>query len=179
MSEQRRVAEPRKRVLLDDDDRLRIQPPATGTDTVVVGSKLPNGLIMHVDKMVEREVFSQGSRWIEKTAIQDGETYTLHGNAINMGAMAAGQPPEHVIIGGFALTPGIPRDFWERWAATTGADFVKRGIVFAASNEARARSQASERRDLKSGLEPIDPSNPGPRAGLRKGAVETASVTEA
>lgn len=148
---------------------------ASGTETVTVACKMPNGITMRLHEMVEERRIVNGMVIEEKIArlVEAGGTncelpgrYKLNGFSIDLHAMSTGVPPDHEIQGGYGLTYGIPRDYWERWAQTDGKDFVARNIVFAAASEQRARDKAREMKGVASGLEPIDQSNPGARTGL-------------
>jgi len=149
-------------------------------DTVVVACKLPFGLELHLDRMVEQTRLANQTAITEKVAVREDETYTLNGSGLNHAALTAGIMPEHTIIGGsggYALTIGIPKAFWERWLEQNkNSDLVRNGLIFAASNHSRALDESKERAvDVRSGLEPLKPmrddtDTPDPRVarvGLR------------
>ncbi len=145
--------------------------PATGVDTVCVGLKHPNGIVLQAYEMVETgEVTPQGYR-TQMVARQVGEPFTLHGNAVDVRALLGGVTPEHLIIEGFAITSGVPSEVWKSWleANKTGM-LVRNNLIFEAKDEIEARAKAKARGMLKSGLEPIDPNDPGTRFGM--GAVQ-------
>ena len=133
------------------------------TSTVTVASKLPNGLILRVFKMKEMVVNGK----VESTAEQVGDTFTIRGNAVPFGAVLADG------AGGFALTHGIPADFWEEWLKQNrDLDAVKNGLVFAHAKPGHATGEAQEKEALRSGLEPLAAGAPGaasndPRAPRR------------
>lgn len=107
------------------------------TTTVVMGCKLPNGLIIE----------------------HGGRRFTLKGsNAAR-------------IVGGYGLTEGVPKDFAEAWLKSH-ADLgtVKNGLVFIQTSESSAKAAAKERRDVKTGLEPIDPLKAPPGIDVDKAA---------
>jgi hypothetical protein len=101
---------------------------------VTVACKLPNGLILELD----------------------GVRVELAGPAV-----AWGVPPRDV--GGYALTHGVDADFFVRWMSVY-KDYtpVKRGLIFACAKPQDAEARAREMKDEKSGLEPLNPENPGP-----------------
>jgi hypothetical protein len=150
--------------------------PASGTDTVTVACKLANGLILRVfDETVESRPVLGGGVKEEKVFLPTGTQYVVRGPIVNLGAYRqAGELPDG-IVGGYALTPGIPRDFWERWLdQNKHSDLVRNQIVFASSSYDRASGQARDMKDVKSGLEPLDPDNPTARnprdfAGITRG----------
>lgn len=155
--------------------------PATGTDTVTLACKHPNGLILQVHVWQERKVENNGQRWTEKVAMVDPgfDAITLNGSAINFGELAKGRTPQFLITPeGYALTPGIPRAFWERWIEESDnkRKYVDSRIVFCASNDTEARAQARDYTGVRTGLEPIDPAHPmriGVR-GIERGAPDAA-----
>ena len=161
--------QPREKAVVRNDE------PASGTDTVTIGCKWPNGIVMRLYDILEEEINIQGRMVKENHAVlnPDYPEYVLNGFSIDLEKMAGGIPPEHQIVGGYGLTHGIPRDFAEKWfEQNRQSSMVKNKLVFMASSEQNARSQARDQASLKSGIEPIDPSNPAQRAGLRKGAIE-------
>ncbi|MDB5777604.1 MAG: hypothetical protein JWP38_3737 [Herbaspirillum sp.] len=129
---------------------------STGGATVVVASKLPMDLVMRLYDFKERDepVMGGGVR-VFKIAEQRQETpvFVLTGNsyAQNKGA-------HQQIVGGYAITRGIPKDFWEQWLAQNErADFIVNHMIFAHSEDASVVAQAKEKEEIKSGLERLDP----------------------
>jgi hypothetical protein len=122
------------------------------TDTVTVASKLPFGLILHIDDMVEvREAMYNGGERTVMRARPRPEKYTLKGNAIDW----APQAENPRLFGGYALTSGIPRDFWDAWLEQhKDSDLVKNYQVFAAAR-ANTEGAAKEKSEIRSGLEPL------------------------
>jgi len=47
-----------------------------------------------------------------------------------------GEPvPEHYKTGGFALTPGVPKEVWDAWyKANENSHIVKEGLIFASDD---------------------------------------------
>ena len=132
------------------------------TDTVTVGSKLPHGVLLQLCKMsdVMVPVLGGGMRKVQE-ATRLPKTYKVHGVAIYKG-----QFPDYRIVGrpntGFALTPGIPKDFWDEWLKQNrDNDFVVNGLIFAHVEEASTVDQAREHMLIPSGMEPIDPARIG------------------
>lgn len=60
-------------------------------------------------------------------------------------------------VGAYGITANVPREAWE-YILEAYADnrAIRNGLIFATSANA-ARAQAKERKDLRHGLEPIDP----------------------
>lgn len=61
------------------------------------------------------------------------------------------------VIGGYGLT-SVPSDLWEDWSKRHAATpFIKKRIVFAQPNAAKAEGQAKEQEGVRTGMEPLDP----------------------
>lgn len=133
----------------------RATAPATGTATVVVGCKLPHGL--HLDLFEKRtinEVTMGGSKAVEQY-FQTGQRVTLNGTA-----SLPGQGPRAAMRNGFAITRGVPKDFWDRWYAHNKTlPAVVNGLIVAEDSVSRVADAAKERKNEKTGQERIDPKN--------------------
>lgn len=144
--------------------------PATGTDTVTVACKIANGLILEVSEMVdwpEPNGFGGGTRTTKK-AVRIGEQIVIRGNAIDIVNLRSGADSEFPRVGGYALTSGVPRDFWELWLEQhKDAPYVKNGLVFAHTSIDGTSGEAREKKAVESGFEGIDPDNPQKKTGIR------------
>jgi len=138
-------------------------PVSTAGDTVTVGCKLPNGLVLHLDEMIPYRIpLPGGGSVTEERSRRLPDTFTLNGSAIDLAGIAETGTVPHLIVGGYGITTGIPRDFWERWlAANRDSEIVKKEMIIAAGNEMSARSMAVERAKIRTGMEPIDQNDPG------------------
>jgi hypothetical protein len=126
---------------------------ATKRNVVTVACKVPNGLLLRAFKMIPaREQTPTGYRDIEK-AEQVGEIVKINGPAVSYG-----QAPDYPIVGGFALTPNIDKEFFEAWLHQN-ADHaaVKAGLIFAHGNLTVVSDRAKEQKNVLSGLEPLNP----------------------
>lgn len=81
----------------------------SGTQTVLVGCKAPNGVILNLDRL-ERE--SGNPQDIRVRRVRGATTVTLKG-----WAKPFNREDRTAETGGYALTP-VPADFWEAWVAT-------------------------------------------------------------
>lgn len=135
--------------------------PATGTDTVVVYCKHPQGIILQAGEFFERVEGSIDGRprnvreW-RRTA----DPFVVAGPATPFG-----QQPKSVVVGGYALTMGVPRDLWEKWLSENErTPIVQNGLIFARDAVDYA-GKAKEQESIKTGLEPLaqgkDPRVPG------------------
>jgi len=101
----------------------------TSAKLVTVGCKLPNGL--HLDLKAN-----------------DGANIRVTLKGAN----------DSRIVGGFGLTENIAADFMERWLKKNAKHpAVVNGAIFIHSDTRSAESLAKERRELTTGLDPIDP----------------------
>lgn len=71
-------------------------------------------------------------------------------------------------VGGYGLTPNVDADWFEDWmAGNLDHPAVKNNIIFA-NTPAQAADEAKEKKGVKTGLEPVDPDNPGEGIEKRK-----------
>jgi hypothetical protein len=140
-------------------------------DTVTVACKLPHGLKIEEYALREKtELVMGGGTRVVQEAIKTGRFHVINGMAAEAGKMAmtrneAGLPTGtfgQVLDTGFALTPGVPKDLWEGWlAANKDQPMVRNRLVFAHAQPASVKAMAKEAEKQRTGLEPIDPNNPG------------------
>jgi hypothetical protein len=132
--------------------------PATGTSTVAVALKLPQGLIIHYqEERTSNESTPTGFRSV-KAYFPTGEPFVLRGNAANAEMERFGLIPDQ---GGYAITGGMPKDLWEQWfSANVESALVVNDLIRAFPDEAAALVWARLKGSLRSGLERIDPERP-------------------
>ena len=115
--------------------------------TVTVACKLPNGLHM--------EIARDGQPKVRFTLNGARRRVDANNRELNVEA--------HDVAFTYGLTHGIPKDFWDAWIAENEHyGPVANGLIFAQAKEADSKAMARERKDLKSGLEPINPEKPDP-----------------
>lgn len=86
------------------------------------------------------------------------KVYYVRGPAYPVGALPKGYRKPPTVEGGYAMTPGIPVDFWETWLEQNRlAPYVTAGMIFAEPSMEDATAHAAEQEDTRSGHEPIDP----------------------
>lgn len=123
-------------------------------ETVTVACKLPHGLKLRVFAPTKK-IEPMTSREVTVFEEIPDATFTVFGNA-----HAQNAAPRCLIIGGFALTPGVPKDLWDAWLEQNkDSDVVKNNLIFAHAKDQAASSaaQSKERAELRSGLERLDP----------------------
>lgn len=125
------------------------------TSTVWIGCKLPKGLQLRLCKevTVDRPTFGGG---VKPTRLfmpdPDRGEVRLKGYAVPFGKV-----PNYPIIGDFALTE-VDRDWWSAWKEQNkGFEMLKKGLIFEHGEKASVEAYAEEHRDLKCGLEPLNP----------------------
>lgn len=140
----------------------------TSEETVVIACKLPNGLILQCDEPYEASVPVFGKTETVSMYRRGGQTYKVNGSAVDLARMEIGDIP-HTISAGFGLTYGVPKSFWERWLSQhKEMEIVEKKFIFAMNSESNVRSKTKELKNITTGLEPIDPSNPAKRTGIKR-----------
>src|ERR1700752_4012000 len=98
--------------------------------TVSVASKLPMDLTLRLFRWVKRNelVMGGGSREVRiAEEVPGSKRFIVQGNswAQNKGA-------HQQIVGGYAITHGIPKDFWEQWLEQNkDSDMIVNHMLFA------------------------------------------------
>lgn len=137
------------------------KPKASG-GKVTIACKLPiPWLDLKISRLVEKDLPGlTGSRRV-KEAVQTGEFIRLRGTAYpRAGAIPDGFPSKPIMMNGFALTPNVDEDKWLAWLDHSGgrqSDMFKNGHVRAHANLAEVKAATLDMRDMKTGLEPLDP----------------------
>jgi len=132
--------------------------PSTGGETVSVASKLPMPftLQLHTKTIKHEPVMGGGSREVVEYVQRYGSpTFVVDGNSFPQN-----KGPHQQLAAGFAITHGIPKDFWEEWISQQGdSDIVRNGMIFGHSETASTMAEAKEKEREKSGMERLDPLN--------------------
>lgn len=138
--------------------------------SVTVACKVPAGLILKLFRMVDdSEMTPLGPRAV-KRAQQIGRTYRINGSARNRSVLS--DEATLPLAYGYALTPGIPKAFWDEWVVQNAdADVVVNKLIFAHEKVGYAHAQAKEQQRAKivSGLEPVNPKELPKSIGVRSG----------
>lgn len=126
---------------------------------VTVACKLPNGVVLKVHRQqdVDVPVMTGGVRTVKEFRPDlDVVPVTVHGWR---------SAPDGILViksggpnGGYALTPNVPKDLWDRWREENKASLlVTNNLVFAFESADHAQGQAKEMKAVRSGLEPMNP----------------------
>jgi len=129
---------------------------SNSTATVTVACKLPHGLILRVFRKVERQMPVMGGGFRTESVHEPLEqTYTVYGWSHPQNAA-----PHCTIVGGYAMTPGIPKEHWDLWMSQNKhSDMVKNQMIFAYDSMAKATGESKDRAGVKSNIERLDPNN--------------------
>lgn len=122
--------------------------------TVSIACKIPNGLTLRLFKMTEANelVMGGGSRSV-KVAERIGGEVTIFGTA-----HPVNQAPKCLIVGGYAITPNVDKDFWDKWIKDNAElDMVKNKLIFAHEKQEMVAGKAKEQRLVRSNMGPLDP----------------------
>lgn len=133
--------------------------------TVVVACKIPNGLTLQLQRPFEKFEDTRDGPQKRTYNVFYGRRYVVRGPAYPVGTLPKGfaqAKPFPMLEGGYALTRGIPRDFWQQWLEQNKeADYVvppegaSHGMIFAYDDLGDAAAAAREQETLLSGMEPI------------------------
>lgn len=132
----------------------KVPTPATTGDTLTVANKLPHNLALRLHRFEEQnEITPGGTTRSVKVAIPvDHPDVVIKGNAFheNLG-------PRQQIVGGYALTHGVPADVFHEWLAQNrDSEVVRKNLVFAADRSSYAEGKAKEHASLRTGFERLD-----------------------
>lgn len=122
---------------------------------VVVGCKVPNGMILRLFRMVTQQmpVMGGGLQRFEQSEPIPGKRIRVNGPGVPFGVM-----PNYVIRHNCAFTSNVDREFWALWVKQNhDHDAVVNGMIFAEDDEASAIAKAKEIEGVLSGLQPMVP----------------------
>lgn len=122
---------------------------------VTVACKHPSGIVMQLQRPQQiTEQTMAGSREVTQY-FREGQAYIVKGPAYPV-MPPDGHPEKPRIVGGYALTPNIPADFWEEWAKQNrAAPYLMNEMIHAADDDSIV-AWCRERAGLRSGLEGLD-----------------------
>jgi len=132
------------------------QPRQKSGDTVTVICKIPMGMILHIHKAEDiTEVTPAGNRkTVRHFPDEKAGTVTINGPA-----HAQNEAPRCKVVGGFALTEGVSKAFFDKWMQQTGIALpaVEKGLIQAFPDNAKASAAARENKKALVGLERLNP----------------------
>lgn len=126
--------------------------PATTGETVTVALKHPTGLVIQAyAKEVTHEPVTSGVSREVNVFRPAGTQCVLNGNRVPYGAT-----PKFPIIGGYAMTAGVPKDVWDTWREQhADSPLVEQGLIFAHKSLDHAEGHAKDGTKLVHGMEPL------------------------
>lgn len=156
----------------------RPSEPAKNGATMIVACRIPHGLVLRTFDIVEdAEITRNGVEKIRKAVQrqQPEATFTVRGPGRGSSALTGltRDQIESLHPGGYAVTQGCPAQVWQDWMTDNRlSPYVTRGDIFAEPTMERVRNRAFEyakEPDALTGLEPLDPENPGARVRGERG----------
>ena len=146
--------------------------------TVTVACKVPTGLELQLQKETTWPENTPSGTVMRTRFDKVGEVVTVRGPAQPNGPRPRGMPPPPMVVGGYALTPGVDAGFFAKWLEQNkDAPYVVSKMIMAHGSRDHIRGEAHANRDTRSGFEPLEPES-DPRmpkpigAGISK--IETA-----
>lgn len=134
------------------------RPRNAAGGTVYVFSKL--AMAIELQRCEERmtKIRYKQEVWKEPCFVRAGPVYTIAGTNYPIGA-----PPPDVIwperpqmVAGYAVTKGVPKNFWDAWLLQHEDDpMVKNKLLFAAEKLENGVAEARENKDRFTGLGPL------------------------
>jgi hypothetical protein len=126
--------------------------------TVTVASKLPFRLELQCCVKRTQQRRFQGEVWTEEVYFKDGPIVTINGTAYPNGQVPEGYRPRPKTVGGYALTPNVPKDLFDAWLAENkDSAMIKNRLVFGYEQKDAVDGRARENTDVDSGLGPLIP----------------------
>lgn len=150
-------------------DSPAIKAASKAPKFVTVASKLPMKIELQLCEERRQNMPGRFGTVEETVHAKVGDSHIINGTAYPRGEPPEGFPdkPEMIKAAGFALTPGIPADFFEQWLdQNKNTDLVRNGMIFAHGSRDHLVGVAMENKDRRSGLDPMakdgDPRSPRP-----------------
>ena len=131
---------------------------ATAGAKVTIACKLPIAWLdlQIYEKRTEMENTQTGPREIPVWRPADGKMVRIRGTSYPRGTPPEGFIDRPTIINGYALTPGVDKDFWEEWKAQNAkAPFVVNGAIVAHETMDGLKGSTKDREKELTGLEPV------------------------
>jgi hypothetical protein len=145
--------------------QAKSKPLPPSARTVVVACKIESGLVLQLQTLKDSRVpdkESPNGYRIEKIWAKGGRRYVVSGPAYPVGQLPKGFPRQPMIEGGYAITRGIPAEFWETWAEQNkfadyfvAPDGAEHGMIYAYPDLDSVVDAAREHDKLQSGMQPL------------------------
>lgn len=128
--------------------------------TVTVFLKHPAGLRLRLhEKQTVNEVAPGGTSRQTEISVPAGDAVVLNGTAAPFGQARRDKDGNFVVVvGGYAVTQGVPKEFWDRWIAQNATlDMVRNGLIYAHEKPVEGEAWARDHAATRTGLEPLTP----------------------
>lgn len=127
---------------------------------VTVACKETNGVILRIFRFVKvKQPKPGGYDDVDKPV--ETSRITVHGPASRVGERRTVQ-----IVGGYALTRNVDRDFWAKWMEQNKDSYLlENDLIAAFDKHESAVAWAKDHRAVTSGHEPLRPRGPGDKTG--------------
>lgn len=139
------------------------------TEQTKVETRAPSGFVTVACKLgvawidlqlsEERAVWENtqsGPREVKQYAAT-GPIHRIRGTAYPRGEAPDDFPEKPRMVLGYALTPNIPREFWDRWVKQHAkAPYVMSGMIYAFESTQDITAKAREMEGVASGMEPLE-----------------------
>jgi hypothetical protein len=130
--------------------------PATGTATVTVACKIPQGFQCTINEVREFSQVTKAGLAVTKQSFPTEKGFFLKGPAHGQN-----EGPRVLTAGGSAITQGVPKDLWDEWKAQhLDLPAVKNGLIYSLGSTDKTIDAAKERKAIKTGLERVNPNSP-------------------
>lgn len=150
---------------------------------VTVASKLPMSIEIQLCKPTTARQSGQFGSVVEEVHVKHGAIHVIRGVSYPEGnKLPKGFPKRPNMIddekGGYALTPGVPADFWAAWLEQNkDTDMVKNGMIKAQPDLESLAADAAEHANADSGLGPMNPEMDAKGSPLDRRSPRPASIS--
>jgi len=128
------------------------------TDTVMVGCKMPTGVVLNLTRY---EILSKEHGLVQRVGEEDGSV-SLKGNAVKFGQA-------DISINGYVFTK-VPKAFWDEWLArNASSSLLKDGYIKPAATVDAAQRIAREHEKERGQFPRLEENDPRTRSlGVKK-----------
>lgn len=133
--------------------------PSSAGQKVIVASKLPMALELQNCVFVDIQQRVREMVWTERVAQKAGKMVRINGTAYPNGQAPEGFRARPEMYRGWALTPGVDKEFWDTYARQNkGAPYLENNHVFAETTRDAVIQRIKRELDgTTAGLDPVTP----------------------
>lgn len=127
--------------------------PATGTATVTVACKIPQGFDCIIHEVREFKQVTKGGMAVTEQSFPTERGFRLKGPA-----RGQTEGPRILTAAGYAINRGIEKALWDAWREQYKEHpAVKGGLIYSLGSSDKTIDAAKDRRGIKTGLERLNP----------------------